>query len=124
MSKKPPTKAESEHMDKVARAGCVVCRLQHGAYVDAQVHHMTSGGRRRGHMFTIPLCPWHHEAVPNTGLTPQYMKQIYGPSFAESRSEFEAAFGTEEYLLEETRKWLGYPGNPDSPRSIVSSSES
>lgn len=44
------------------------------------------------------------------------MRQIYGPSFAKSRAEFESAFGTEEYLLEETDKWLGYGNNPGSRR--------
>lgn len=37
------------------------------------------------------------------------MTRIYGPSFAESRRDFEAAFGSEEHLLDETDKWLGVP---------------
>lgn len=109
MPKKPPTAAESAHMERVQRCGCVVCRLSYGAYVEAQVHHMTAGGRRLGHFFVLPLCPWHHEAVPSNGLTPDYMRKLYGPSFAESREEFETTFGTEEYLLEQTKKWLGLP---------------
>lgn len=39
------------------------------------------------------------------------MTRIYGPSFAKSRKEFEAAFGKEVKLLEETNKWLGLRRN-------------
>jgi hypothetical protein len=35
------------------------------------------------------------------------MERIYGPSFAKSRAAFEAAFGSEEFLLHETDIWLG-----------------
>lgn len=109
MSKKPPTKEESERMDKLVRIGCCVCRQQHGAYVECEIQHLTSGGRRRGHMFTIPLCAWHHRGVTTNGLTADYMTQIYGPSFAHSRAAFEAAFGYEEALLLQVNDWLGIP---------------
>ena len=121
MSKKAPTAAEAERMDKLSQAGCVVCRLSYGAYVPAEIQHLTSGGRRKGHMFTIPLCPWHHRGVCNNGLTPEYMTSIMGPSFAHSRKDFEKTFGSEEYLLEETNKWLG-SGSKSSPGSPKSSS--
>jgi hypothetical protein len=107
VSKKPPTKAESERMEKLSRMGCIVTRLCFGAYKDADVHHITSGGRRLGHMSTIPLSPWYHRAVPDSNMTPQLMREFYGPSLAESKAEFEARFGTEAYLLEQTNKWLG-----------------
>lgn len=49
------------------------------------------------------------------------MTKLYGPSFAKSRKAFEAAFGSEEYLLEETDKWLGLRNNLDSPKSTATS---
>ena len=94
-------------MDKVSRMGCVVCRLSFGSYVDGEVQHLTAGGRRLGHHATINLCPWHHRGATTNGMSQDYMKQIYGPSFAKSRKEFEAAFGSEEQLLEQTNRWLG-----------------
>jgi len=124
MSKKAPTVEESKRMDKVSRMGCIVTRLSFGAYKDADVHHITSAGRRKGHMYTIPLSPWYHRAVPDGNMTPALMREFYGPSFAESKEEFEARFGTEEYLLEETNKWLGYQKKTDSPSSTASSSPS
>jgi hypothetical protein len=107
MSKKTPTVAESERMDKISRMGCIACKQQFGCYTDGEVQHLTSGGRRLGHMATINLCPWHHRGVTVNGLTTEYMTKIYGPSFANSRREFEAYFGPEEKLLEDTNSWLG-----------------
>lgn len=40
-------------------------------------------------------------------LSQKAMRELYGPSFAKSKAEFEEAFGTEQKLLEETNKWLG-----------------
>ena len=123
-----------DRMEQLSRAGCVVCRLVHGSFMPNEVHHITRGGRRLGHRYTIPLSPWYHRAVPENGLTPQQMRDIYGPSFAESKAEFEAMFGTEEYLLQEADKWLGIylpdswyqeigsHGNQDSPSSTAESS--
>jgi hypothetical protein len=94
-------------MERLSRSGCVVCRVSHGAYVDAEVQHLTAGGRRLGHDKTIPLCVWHHRGVCAGSITTPEMTRIYGPSFAHSRKDFEAAFGSEEHLLELTDKWLG-----------------
>lgn len=107
MSVKAPTQSEQQRLDKLSRSGCVVCRLQHGAYVDGEIQHLTAGGRRLGHTHTINLCPWHHRGVCVGTFTKPEMTRIYGPSFANSRKEFEQAFGTEEYLLKETNTWLG-----------------
>jgi hypothetical protein len=109
MAKKAPTVEEQKRMDKLSEMGCIVCRLSFGAFMPNEIQHLTSGGRRKGHMFTIPLCEWHHRGVTKNGLTPEYMTSIYGPSFANSRKDFEKTFGSEEYLLAETNKWLGVP---------------
>jgi len=113
MSRKPPTKQEALRMSQLKDMGCIVTRLSFGAFAGADIHHLTKGGRRLGHMQTIPLCPWFHRAVPNIGLTPDAMRELYGPSMAEGKRAFENAFGTEEYLLEETNKWLGLKNNRD-----------
>ncbi len=96
-------------MDRLSRSGCVVCRIQHGAFVANEVQHLTSGGRRLGHRYTIPLCAWHHRGICSGSITTPEMTRIYGPSFANGRKEFEAAFGSEAHLLDETDKWLGVP---------------
>ncbi len=124
-----------DRMEQLSRAGCIVCRLVHGSFMPNDVHHITRGGRRLGDRYTIPLGAWYHRAVPENGLTPQQMRDIYGPSFAESKAEFETRFGTEEYLLQETDRWLGIylpdswyqeigsHGSEDSHRSTAESSQ-
>src|ERR1700722_16827875 len=120
MSRTSPTVAEKQRLDKLSRSGCVVCRMQHGAFTEGEIQHLTAGGRRLGHDRSICLCPWHHRGVCAGSITTPEMTRIYGPSFANSRADFEAAFGTEEHLLEETDIWLGLRPRKDSPKSTSS----
>lgn len=57
------TKAEKQHMSRVAELGCAVCRRMGYAGTPAELHHKRAGtgaGRRSSHMEVIPLCPEHH----------------------------------------------------------------
>lgn len=101
------SKKDTERFRRLNEMGCIVCRQTFGAFVQSEVAHCTSRGRRIGHQATIPLCPWHHRGVPMGSLSQKAMRELYGPSFAKSKAEFEEAFGTEQKLLEETNKWLG-----------------
>jgi hypothetical protein len=65
-----------------------------------------------GHLFTIPLCPWHHQGYVKPGKTSSKMEAIFGPSLAKNKNEFERVFGTELELLEQVRACLGYQHNP------------
>lgn len=56
---------------------------------------MLDGGRRRGHIFTIPLCPTHHRSGRNDAEV---------VSRDQSQRRFEARYGTEESLLAKTRE--------------------
>lgn len=94
-----PTVAEKAWMDLITALGCIVCRLQGRGYVPAAVHHIKQGNRRRGHLFTIPLCdPGHHQNAPASS------GQI---SRHPDKARFEAEYGTEMQLLEETKRALG-----------------
>lgn len=79
--------------------GCVACRKM-GYFSLADVHHLLSGGRRRGHDFTIPLCPWHHR-----GIEPPPVD--VGPSLANGSKPFRAAFGSDDELLAEVNRLIG-----------------
>ena len=60
--KKVATKAEKEHMSKVAQMGCYACQVN-GIENNAEVHHIrkhTGMGLRPPHSDTIPLCSIHH----------------------------------------------------------------
>ena len=89
------TKLDDRRFQRFQDIGCIACR-QHGEYRQADVHHLLSGGRRRGHEFTIPLCPYHHRNV-GVGI---------GPSLACGSKPFHEAFGSDEELLARTNRLL------------------
>ena len=86
------TKAEHRHLANVWALGCIIC-MRSGLDSPAEVHHLTEGGRRLGHMHTIPLCPAHHRG--DVG--------IHGMG----RKAFEREYGTQKDLLAETQRLLG-----------------
>ena len=65
----------------------------------ADIHHLTSGGRRRGDDHTISLSPYHHRGLLPANMRRQRAMGIYGPSFAHGRREFAAFFGDDDRLL-------------------------
>ena len=63
------TKAEKEHLSKVAALGCAVCRRMGYEGTPAEIHHPRRGtglGQRASHYNAVPLCPEHHRG--NTGI--------------------------------------------------------
>ncbi len=44
-------KAEAAWQQKLRDFGCIVCKLDLQVDSPAEIHHMLSGGRRRGEMF-------------------------------------------------------------------------
>ena len=91
-------KADIARFDAFQRIGCIACRLL-GHYSVPEVHHLKSGNRRRGHQFTVPLCPAHHRQVG-------WNEAMHGPSLARSPRKFHAMFGTDEELLSKTNELL------------------
>jgi hypothetical protein len=86
-------------MDAITRMGCIVCILQGYWHTPGVPHHLlTDGGRRRGHLFTICLCdPGHHQNAPaRSGKISRHPNKF----------RFEAAYGTEESLLERTQEMV------------------
>lgn len=57
---------------------------------------MLSGGRRMGHLFTLPLCRTHHRSGRDDCVV---------TSRDQNQRRFEARYGTESDMLEEVR-WL------------------
>ena len=86
-----PRKAELERWDAFMRVGCVACYLWH-RYSVPEVHHLLSGTRRRGHRYTIPLCPAHHRGVGHD-------ESVHGPSLATRPRLFREVFGSDWELL-------------------------
>lgn len=121
-----PTKAEADRIERCKSGPCVACEIwaEHpdcppmfrGAWVDVSptgessggdYHHLLSGGIRRGHMFGVCLCPWHHRAVPDWGCSHDEMRRLYGPSLAEGSKRFNETFGGDQALLDKQAEILG-----------------
>jgi hypothetical protein len=81
------TKAEKEHLNKVASLGCIICGNI------AEIHHVRTGmglGQRNTNFNVIPLCHVHHR----TGG--------HGVAFHAGKKTWQEIFGTEKDLLEKT----------------------
>lgn len=85
-------------MEAVQALGCICCWME-GGYRPAEIHHVTDSGRRMGHGYVLPLCEWHHRAVPPLDMTKSEARQAIGPSLAESKADFVRLYGTERQLL-------------------------
>jgi hypothetical protein len=83
------TKAEKEHLSRVAALGCIVCKRAGYGYSEAQIHHLKDGhgSTRASHFETIPLCYKHH-----LGGGP-------GVAFHSGKQTWEGKYGTQRDLL-------------------------
>lgn len=89
-----PTKAEREWMDRITAYGCIACRLDWIGIVVPCVHHILRGGRRMGHLFTLPLCPGHHQdGYGEPGMVARHP----------FKARFEQRYGSEDFLLAKLR---------------------
>jgi hypothetical protein len=97
--KQAPTKLESDWMDRIVAYGCIACRIDGRGFVAAAVHHILRGGRRIGHLFTLPLCdPGHHQ---NGAHLDKVSRHPW-------KARFEARYGTEFELLARLKRELGF----------------
>jgi hypothetical protein len=94
-----PTKEERLRWTYFGDVGCEACDLL-GMRSVPEVHHLLDGGRRRGHLFTIPLCPAHHRGV---GFEPRRHIACIGGEHARPRL-FRHRFGTDHFLLRRTNE--------------------
>lgn len=95
------TENEKARDAKIRELGCIACYVQTGKTgTPACSHHITDTGRRKGDIYTIPLCnPGHHKDVqPGSGKEP----------FHHNKKAFEALYGTQDELYELTNRLIGY----------------
>jgi hypothetical protein len=96
--KRTPTKEERLWMSAIVTYGCVACRIDGNGYVPPEVHHILSGGVRRGHLLTLPLCSGHHrDGAGIPGLIARHPWRV----------KFEAKYGTEMEQLERLQREIG-----------------
>ena len=105
-----PTKAQEARFAAIKEHGCIACAIK-GMARYAEIHHLTVGGKhgqkRRGHDYTVGLCPWHHRGE-NT-FHDANPEAIYGPSYAREPRRFREVFGQDDALLDYQNKLLGIP---------------
>jgi len=97
-SGRTPTKEERKHMDALVSLGCIVCRLHHGCYTPATVHHIAGKTKPGAHLLTLGLCGIHHQGGRDC--------QEY-TSRHPYKAAFERRYGTEMELLEACRELVG-----------------
>jgi hypothetical protein len=93
------TKAEKEHLSKVAAFGCIACYRQETPGTPGEIHHPRAGtgmSQRASHHDAICLCPPHHRGTAGLSV----------PSIHGSKNAFIERFGTEAELLELTRSMI------------------
>lgn len=102
------TKEESAWVDATKRNGCLCC-MRRGYFPDegtcVEADHLLSGGIRRGHLFTIGLCIWHHRGrLLVQGWNHAVHREKLGPARSEGSVPFEDMWGTDDELLDEQRQ--------------------
>lgn len=100
--KRAPTVMEQKWMDAIVRYGCIACVLDGQQPRPTAVHHILRGGRRIGHLFSLPLCDTpqggHHQNGASIGLVSRHPY----------KARFEAKYGTELELLAMLKQKLGF----------------
>lgn len=105
-----PTRAEQLRMDLITQGGCITCWAFAEVGCVCEVHHLTIGGKhgapRRGHAYTLGLCPWHHRGAIDPAqaqrlgvYTPAGMAELVGASYARLPVLFRTTFGRDDALL-------------------------
>lgn len=88
--KRAPTVEEAAWMASIVSLGCIACLLDGCLPRPTAVHHILRGGRRIGHMATLPLCdPGHHQGGQPLGLISRHPW----------KARFEKLYGAEMDLL-------------------------
>lgn len=95
----PATAEQKRRFVVIKDLGCIACRIGLIGYTPPEIHHLLSGGIRRGHDQTIGLCPWHHQGVCAEGVSKRQMAERFGPSLKHSPGAFHEAYGSDDELL-------------------------
>lgn len=106
MRTKRPTKSESARMARIKQLRCVACWDTPFCCGVTEIHHLLSGGRRRGHAFSVPLGVWHHRGIPLPSYSLIEATAIFGPSLRLSSRAFHERYGTDDELLAKVNKLI------------------
>lgn len=97
-----PTQAQQRRFVAIKEDGCLCCRIDGNGFFRCEIHHLLiAGAKRRGHDFSIGLCPHHHRNVPGDlwMLVGIERALTIGPSLAAGSKPFHEYYGSDEKLL-------------------------
>ena len=98
--KRTQTVEEQRWIEAIVAHGCIACWLDGVPSVPSCVHHILRGSMRLGHLFSLPLCPGHHQ--DGTGAPGMIARHPH-------KSRFEKKYGSELTLLNGLQRKLGFP---------------
>lgn len=83
------------------QVGCLACYQDSGILgTPADAHHLIDGGRRIGHLHTVPLCAWHHRGHrPEDCRTDGEAEAVHGPALSRNSKAFHERYGDDTHLL-------------------------
>ena len=93
-----PTAEEKRWLNAIGNFGCIVCYLELNVFTEASPHHMEGRTKPGAHLLSFGLCGRHHQ-IPGPGYVSRH---------GDGKARFEAAYGTENYLLSMTAKAVGF----------------
>lgn len=106
------TRAEKRRFSIMQDIGCVACiiegelRNEDRRGTPPDIHHLIDG-YRRGHKYTVALCPWHHRGVkPSTSVSTINTRIELGPSLANQPLTFTFVYGHDEILLKKQNELI------------------
>lgn len=108
-----PNKREAEYIERCKTGPCVACWVNSPGRISwdggcNDFHHMKSGNIRRGHMFGIGLCRWHHMGHPFETWPMGLMRESFGPSLMDGSRLFHLTYGSDDDLLKLQRELIGW----------------
>lgn len=106
-----PAKRESEYIERCKTGPCVACHVLGYQWAQSgqnDFHHMKSGNIRRGHMFGVGLCIWHHRGHPVDGWDAGRTRGWLGPSLMDGSRLFHLTYGSDDDLIALQRELIGW----------------
>ena len=103
-----PTKRESDYIERCKTGPCVACHVIGIVTIGGDFHHTKSGNMRRGHMFGMCLCGWHHRGLVHDGWTHKAMRDVYGQSLMDGSRLFHLTYGSDDDLIALQRELIGW----------------
>lgn len=104
-----PTKAQIRRWNELRAHGCVACHINNvdkglarASYSqELEIHHLLSGGRRRGHDDTVCLCHYHHQGkrLPYADAGYREHAKAFGPCLEREPRRFREFYGSDDELL-------------------------